>query len=35
MDELLDGMRNGTTYVNVHTTANPAGAIRGQVAEAD
>lgn len=31
MDSLLVLMRNGQSYVNVHTTANPAGEIRGQV----
>lgn len=29
--DLLDAMRDGTTYVNVHTTANPPGEIRGQI----
>lgn len=31
MDSLLVLMRNGQSYVNVHTTENPAGEIRGQV----
>lgn len=31
MDSLLVLMRNGQSYVNVHTTANPGGEIRGQV----
>jgi len=31
LDDLLDAMESGTTYVNVHTTANPAGEIRGQI----
>jgi hypothetical protein len=31
-DSVLVRLRNGTAYVNVHTTARPAGAIRGQVA---
>ena len=29
--ELLDQMRRGNTYVNVHTTAHPGGEIRGQI----
>ncbi len=29
--EQLDAMRAGTLYVNVHTTANPGGEIRGQM----
>ena len=33
LDELLDAMADGTTYVNVHTTVNPAGEIRGQIEE--
>lgn len=32
LDSLLTRMRNGTVYVNVHTTNFPAGEIRGQVA---
>ncbi len=28
-DELLDKINSGQAYVNVHTTANPAGEIRG------
>jgi hypothetical protein len=31
-DSLLEQMRNGTAYVNVHTIANPNGEIRGQIA---
>jgi hypothetical protein len=31
MDALLELMRNGRTYVNVHTTAHAAGEIRGQI----
>ena len=30
-DQLLEKMRAGTVYVNVHTTANPGGEIRGQI----
>ena len=30
--ELADAMRNGDTYVNVHSLANPSGEIRGQIA---
>lgn len=30
-DSLLVLMRNGHAYVNVHTVAQPAGEIRGQV----
>jgi len=33
LDALIDAMEGGTTYVNVHTTANPAGEIRGQIEE--
>jgi hypothetical protein len=29
--DLLDAMRAGNTYVNVHTTENPGGEIRGQI----
>jgi hypothetical protein len=35
MDSLLVLMRNGNAYVNVHTTANPGGEIRGQLAPAN
>jgi hypothetical protein len=28
---LIDLMRNGDTYVNVHTANNPNGEIRGQL----
>lgn len=31
LDSVLTRMRNGTAYVNVHTTANPGGEIRGQL----
>ncbi len=31
LDDLLAQMRSGNTYVNVHTLANPAGEIRGQI----
>ena len=31
VDSVLTRMRGGTAYVNVHTVANPGGAIRGQV----
>ncbi|MBK8905747.1 MAG: CHRD domain-containing protein [Anaerolineaceae bacterium] len=31
LDDLLTQMRSGNTYVNVHTVANPAGEIRGQI----
>jgi hypothetical protein len=30
-NDLLNEMRNGSAYVNVHTTAFPAGEIRGQL----
>lgn len=31
LDGLVNAMANGSTYVNVHTTANPGGEIRGQI----
>lgn len=31
LDELIEEMEDGNTYVNVHTTAHPAGEIRGQI----
>lgn len=30
-DDLIQAMMNGNAYVNVHTSANPAGEIRGQL----
>jgi len=31
LEDLLAAMRAGNTYVNVHTTANPGGEVRGQI----
>ncbi len=31
LDSLLDEIRDGNAYVNVHTTQNPGGEIRGQI----
>lgn len=31
LDALIDAMQAGNTYVNVHTTQNPGGEIRGQI----
>jgi hypothetical protein len=31
LDTLLDHMRDGNTYVNVHTSQNPPGEVRGQI----
>lgn len=33
MDDLIAAMEAGNTYVNVHTTTNPTGEIRGQIEE--
>lgn len=33
LDDLVAAMEAGNTYINVHTTANPAGEIRGQLIE--
>ena len=33
MEELIAAMEAGNAYVNVHTTANPAGEIRGQLSD--
>jgi len=30
-DEFIRALRNGTAYANLHTTASPAGEIRGQI----
>jgi hypothetical protein len=31
--ELIDAIKNNTTYVNVHTEQNPDGEIRGQLVD--
>jgi hypothetical protein len=31
LDILIDAIKSGSTYVNVHTIANPGGEIRGQI----
>lgn len=31
LDDLVDELRSGNAYVNVHTMANPPGEIRGQI----
>lgn len=31
LDDLLELIRSGDTYVNVHTTQNPGGEVRGQI----
>ncbi len=31
LGDLVDAMKAGNTYVNVHTTANPGGEVRGQI----
>ena len=31
IDEIVEEIRAGNTYVNVHTIANPAGEVRGQL----
>ncbi|QJR16730.1 CHRD domain-containing protein [Usitatibacter palustris] len=33
LSAVLDAMRSGLAYVNVHTTASPGGEIRGQIGE--
>ena len=33
MQELLALMDDGNTYINLHTTANPTGEIRGQISD--
>ena len=35
LEDLLDAMEAGNTYVNVHTTANPNGEVRGQLVPHD
>jgi len=34
IDAVVEAMRDGDTYVNVHTNAHPGGEIRGQILEA-
>jgi hypothetical protein len=31
LEDLLEAMRSGNTYVNVHTSQYPGGEIRGQI----
>ena len=31
--DIVENMRDGNTYVNVHTAANPGGEVRGQIEE--
>jgi hypothetical protein len=31
MQDLIAALKNGTTYINVHTEQNPNGEIRGQL----
>jgi hypothetical protein len=33
--ELVDALRSGAAYANVHTTTFPAGEIRGQISDRD
>ncbi len=33
ISELIESMKDGLTYVNVHSAANPAGEVRGQIEE--
>ena len=35
LSEIVSGMKNGTTYVDVHTINYPAGEIRGQIMSAN
>lgn len=35
LEDLLDAMEAGNTYVNVHTSANPTGEVRGQLVPHD
>jgi hypothetical protein len=31
MDDIIQAIVNGNAYVNIHTTQNPGGEIRGQL----
>jgi CHRD domain len=33
ISDLIAAMKNGSTYVNVHTEQNPGGEVRGQLVD--